>query len=199
MRITPRSLALLAALAALAPSPLRAQAQRNDPEASPPPEELTAGDALTIAMLSAPLDAGMFAFAVGIEAAHLDALGPVGLRYATIGLTGLGLVGSHAAALSLLSPSLRGSPRARAVLAGVSLVSTGLSLIGFSLPTAWAMVSDPPSGEESIAIAIPFLAAAIGLANVVIGTVMIAEARDPIEIGLAASPDAGVISIRRTF
>jgi hypothetical protein len=157
-------------------------------------EVVTAEDALTLAVGGAALSAGVAAFDAMLVVDFDDGtFGPTPLLDVSLTLSIVGAFGAHASALALLDGHLRRDPLARAVLAGVSMLSLGLSLVSFALPTGWALTSDPPSGQEAIALVAPYLLGAMGLVALGGGVALIADAgRTP---AISIAPTAGGASL----
>jgi len=188
-RLVPLALAL--ALATFLPG--RALAQ-DIPEDEDPRMAAWAGAGLSV---------GVLAFDAYLLTRDDDAFGPRPFVAASLSLALLGAVGTHAASFALLDPRLARDPRARGLLGGLALLSSGLTLVAFALPTAWSLTSDPPDGEEAVALVSPYLLGAMGLAGIAAGIAIMATARSSPDPGprlsLGVSPTSASITISGRF
>jgi hypothetical protein len=84
---------------------------------------------------------------------------------------------------------------------GLSLLGTSLGLLGFSVPSCFAVTSGPiPDDPESVAIVAPFFLAAMGVAGLITGGVLVGSAAEaPVQLELAASTDGATLFVRGTF
>jgi hypothetical protein len=175
----------------LVPSQVDAQTDR---------EDLAVADQWQIAMGTAALSTGVFAFDTWLVLTPDDAFGPAPLRAAAFTSSVAGLLGAHAAAFSLFDRAAASSARRRRALMGLSFASTGLSLLGFALPTAWATTSTAVTAEDGVGVAMSYLLGAIGLASLVGGILELTRGLDlSIDVSVAASPTRATVFVEGRF
>lgn len=209
MTSTPRTALLVAALSASlflwlgTPSSLRADDGSSAPriesvQSTPPAED----DVRGMLVLGAAFSSGFFAFDLALQLSDLEAFGPRPIVTASLVASSVGLVLSHVGALALLDRGIYRDPRQRDLFTGLSLLGTSLGLLGFSIPSCFAVTSGPiPDDPESIAIVAPFFLAAIGVAGLVTGAVLVGTSAEaaPVRVGVAASTEGATLVVSGVF